>query len=85
MPHLQPVYVVLTATLLTVFATAGYAAEAEGVEASPKPSFETMDSNLDGLITPDEAEGSWLASVFTDADANQDGLINREEYETALG
>ena len=49
-----------------------------------KPSFETVDSNLDGVITPTEAEGSWLAQKFADADSNQDGLINRSEYDTAM-
>jgi hypothetical protein len=36
------------------------------------------------VITPSEAEGSWLAEVFADVDANQNGLIDRNEYETAI-
>ena len=54
------------------------------IEDGAKPSFETVDSNLDGVITPDEAEGSWLAAKFADVDSNEDGLINRSEYDTAM-
>jgi hypothetical protein len=60
------------------------AGESENPEANPKPSFETVDANRDGVITPSEAQGSWLASEFADVDANQDGLVNRNEYETAI-
>lgn len=79
---------------LASFAMAGYAGDTENPEktvpdqttekSDAKPSFETVDSNLDGVITPDEAEGSWLAAKFADVDANEDGLINRNEYDTAM-
>jgi hypothetical protein len=70
--------------LLALSAYATEAQEPQDPEASPKPTFETVDANLDGVITQSEAEGSWLAEVFADVDANQDGLINRNEYETAI-
>ena len=66
------------------FTSSAYATEPEGAETGPKPNFETVDANLDGVITPTEAEGTWLADVFTDVDANEDGLINRNEYDTAI-
>jgi hypothetical protein len=75
----------LTSAGLTSFAAPGPAVEAGNPEVDPKPSFETVDANLDGVITLDEAKGSWLASVFVEVDANEDGLVNRDEYETAIG
>lgn len=66
------------------FTLSAYAGEPEDAEAGPKPTFETVDANLDGVITPTEAEGTWLAEVFTDVDADEDGLINRNEYDTAI-
>ncbi|MDT8321501.1 MAG: EF-hand domain-containing protein [Xanthomonadales bacterium] len=84
MSFFKPVFAGILAAGLAWFTPAGYANEAEEPEAVPKPSFETVDANLDGVITPSEAEGSWLAAVFTDIDVNQDGIINRNEYETAI-
>lgn len=78
------VFIGFLAAAATWFIPSAQAGEAEDPEASPKPSFETVDANLDGVITPSEAEGSWLASEFADVDANQDGLVNRSEYETAI-
>lgn len=66
------------------FTFSAYATEPEDSETGPKPTFETVDANLDGVITPTEAEGTWLADAFTDVDANEDGLINRTEYDTAI-
>ena len=84
MKLLKRIYVVCLAAGLAWFAAPGFAGETETPEDSPKPSFETVDSNLDGFITLDEAEGSWLADVFAVVDANEDGLVNRSEYETAM-
>lgn len=61
------------------------ATEAGTAEDPAKPSFEAVDTNKDEVITPSEAEGTWLAQVFGDVDANQDGLVNRNEYESAIG
>ena len=83
-PSRQHGLVIFLIAGLAAFATSGIAGETESPEEQPKPSFETVDSNLDGVITPTEAEGSWLASVFADVDSNQDGLINRSEYDTAM-
>lgn len=84
MTQFKPVFAALFAAGLGWFALSGYATEPEDAETAPKPAFETVDTNLDGVITPTEAEGSWLADVFTDVDANEDGLVNRSEYETAI-
>ncbi len=78
---------VLVAALVAAlggFTQISSATEAQDADDAPRPSFETVDANLDGVITPSEAEGSWLAEVFADVDANQNGLIDRNEYETAI-
>jgi hypothetical protein len=84
MSHSKPVLAGILAAGLAWFAPAGYANEAENPEADPRPSFESLDANLDGVITPGEAEGSWLAAVFAEVDINQNGLIDRNEYESAI-
>lgn len=89
MTNSKRAFVIFLTAGLSSFATAAYVTEIESPEAespelSNRPSFETVDSNLDGVITPEEAKGSWLASVFADVDTNQDGLVNRNEYETAM-
>jgi EF hand len=84
MNPIKLVFAGLLAAGLSWFTLSGYATEPVDTETDPKPSFETMDANLDGVITPTEAEGSWLAEVFADVDANEDGLVNRNEYETAI-
>jgi hypothetical protein len=61
----------------------GYATGPADSATTAKPNFEAVDANQDGLITPTEAEGTWLADAFADVDANQDGIVNRNEYETA--
>jgi hypothetical protein len=75
----------LTAAL-AVFALSGFAGETgETVEseAMDKPAFEELDANIDGVITADEAQETWLAAVFQDVDQDKDGVINRSEYDTA--
>lgn len=42
------------------------------------PSFEEMDTNSDGMLTPDEMEG-WKDLRFKRADANNDGMLSAEE------
>lgn len=84
MSFLKPVLAGTLAAGLSWFTPAGYANEAEDPQAGRKPDFETLDANLDGVITPGEAEGSWLAAVFAEVDLNQDGLITRNEYESAI-
>ena len=77
--------VVLAAFALNAFAGEGEPQESEEPEATTEtPAFEELDANLDGVITPMEAEQSWLAEVFADIDLNQDGLINRSEYESGI-
>lgn len=61
----------------------GESAPAGGSTNAPK--FEEVDQNADGNITADEAQDTWLASVFVQVDANQDGVISKSEYEMAIG
>ena len=68
-----------------VTTTLAHATEEGTAEDPAKPKFEAVDTNQDEVITPSEAQGTWLAQVFGDVDANQDGLINRNEYESAIG
>ena len=83
MTHFKLVFAGFLTAGLACIALSAYAADPEDSSATTKPSFETLDINRDGLITPAEAKGTWLANAFPDVDANQDGIVNRNEYETA--
>jgi hypothetical protein len=49
-------------------------------------SFAQVDTNADGLISEDEAQGSQpLADSFGQADTNGDGYVNQSEYNSMLG
>ena len=64
----------LAAIILAVFTGAAFAAP---------PAFEDVDTNSDGMISPQEAtvvEGL----DFQTADANQDGSLDQDEYEAAI-
>lgn len=77
--------VALAALAINAFAGEGEPKESEEPEATIEtPAFEELDANLDGVITPMEAEDSWLAEAFADIDLNQDGLVNRSEYESGI-
>jgi hypothetical protein len=77
--------VALAALSINAFAGEGEPKEPEQPAATIEtPAFEELDANLDGVITPMEAEDSWLAEAFADIDLNQDGLINRSEYESGI-
>lgn len=88
----KSLFTLAAATTLAVFSISGFAAEpeqqqgatAEKASTMAKPTFDKIDANQDGFITPDEAKDSWLADVFNKVDTNQDGVVNRSEYETAL-
>jgi hypothetical protein len=57
-----------------------------GQEQQQAPSFSEVDTNSDGLISEDDAQGhEWLADNFDQADANADGYINQSEYDSLLG
>lgn len=58
------------------------AAEAES-EESMKPTFSELDTDRDGVLTPEEATDTWLESAFTTVDSNQDGVVDQNEYYAA--
>lgn len=72
---------VLAAVALSGPAYAGEQSEAQSME---KPAFEELDANIDGVITEQEAQETWLAAVFDKVDQDQNGLVNRSEYEKAV-
>jgi len=86
MTQLKTVVAAILAVGLLTFATSTFAGDKGEGDESPKPKFDTVDANLDGVITPAEAKDTWLNSdgAFAKVDANHDGLINRSEYETAV-
>ncbi|CAG5079578.1 EF-hand domain-containing protein [Parvicella tangerina] len=46
------------------------------------PSFTQLDTNNDGVVDKDEAEGP-IRNDFSKIDANGDGLISKSEFENA--
>ncbi len=70
-------------SLLTTIAMVSQAEEAPATESSKAPVFEKLDKNMDGAISKDEAQSSWLASTFDKVDANGDGYVTKSEYEKA--
>ena len=83
MTQLKPLVVMLVACGILALPLSVLAGE-EKTQETEKPSFDSVDANLDGVITPAEAEDTWLAVWFSEVDINQDGLVNRSEYESAL-
>lgn len=69
------------AGLAASLAFAGQAPDPSKETSTDVPKFEELDSNADGMITPTEARGTWLATNFTKADSNQDGNVTRAEYD----
>ena len=54
-------------------------------EGKAVPTFRSLDTNVDGSITPDEAEKfADLAVVFPQADADRDGRLSNVEYDQAV-
>lgn len=84
MNHPKLIVTALLASGLLTLATSVLAGEEDKSEEADVPQFESLDANVDGVITLDEAENSWLASSFSDVDTNHDGLITRTEYEAAI-
>ncbi len=79
----KPAIIGTLTAALAVFALSGFAGETEGSEAMEKPAFEELDANVDGAITSDEAQESWLATAFQSVDLNKDGVVDRNEYDKA--
>lgn len=49
------------------------------------PTFRSLDTNVDGSITPDEAEKfADLSVVFPQADKDRDGRLSNAEYDDAV-
>lgn len=54
-----------------------------GGDAAAKLSFEALDKDRDGKLTPDEARANTtVAANFAAADKNNDGSLSRAEFET---
>ncbi len=62
-----------------------FAGWSPGKADGPMPAFADMakgaDKNNDGVITPEEAKGSWIESFFKSLDANGDGKLVAEDLE----
>lgn len=76
---------VLIACLIGLGASGAALAQQMGKPTPPAdaPTFDEIDKNADGAITPDEARDNWLAKSFTEVDTNKDGRISQPEYEKA--
>jgi Ca2+-binding EF-hand superfamily protein len=48
------------------------------------PDFDSLDSDADGRLSPNELKGTPLADAFDKIDANKDGKIDRKEFEAYL-
>jgi len=49
------------------------------------PAFETLDANVDGYISVEEAqEGKMLTDTFESADGNKDHMLDKVEYASVL-
>ena len=79
----------LVLSISSVFAVAVFA-EQPNYDSAPKPkqdaasAFAEMDRDGNGAISAGEAEGTWLAEIFTIADLNGDGMVEMAEYTEAL-
>lgn len=79
MTNLQHILALSAAILVAnVDLASAHSDRAEG----PRHSFETLDSDGDGRITPDEMSAH-RAARFLDADANGDGMLSRDELASA--
>jgi Ca2+-binding EF-hand superfamily protein len=74
--------------LVALLAAATYAGDekkqVDTVRDTIAPDFTDIDADQDGIISMDEAKGTWLADAFTIVDANQDGAIDEKEYSEAM-
>jgi hypothetical protein len=53
--------------------------------AKAVPTFRSLDTDVDGSLTPAEASGFMeLAAVFPQADKDRNGLLSSAEYEDAV-
>lgn len=73
---------IIALVALVVLASGFSAAAGAGEEL---PTFQQLDSNQDGYISQDEAQGcQTLADCFSRADTNQDNQIDQTEYELVV-
>ena len=78
-------FVLAMATALAAGAHAGETEQTQimDMELDPTPAFREIDADQNGNITTSEAEGTWLAELFTLVDVNEDGLVDEVEYTEA--
>lgn len=77
----------LALSISTVFAVAVFAEQPNSDSALKEKAasaFAEMDRDGNGAISAGEAEGTWLAEIFTIADLNGDGMVELAEYTEAL-
>jgi len=73
----------IIALLALVILASGFSAVVGAGEELP--AFQQLDSNQDGYLSKDEAQGcQTLADCFSRADTNQDNQIDQTEYELVV-
>lgn len=78
----KPFSILITAVLL---ATGPTLAAAQTDTYDDTPSFQSLDDNADGRLSPEEAEGADIGDVnFQDADVDDDGFLSPDEYESEI-
>lgn len=53
--------------------------------AAPLPSFDQLDANGDGRLSPAEVAGTAIERRFRGMDTGRDGTVSRREYLAAMG
>ncbi|MEM1188450.1 MAG: EF-hand domain-containing protein [Pseudomonadota bacterium] len=78
------VFLLGIATSIAAGAYAEQEVKADAMAEDPAPTFSELDADESGSISLSEAEGTWLAEMFTLVDANEDGLVSEVEYTEAM-
>ncbi len=78
--HRTVLTISLSAAIFTAIATQGFATNDHKDPAGPRQSFEELDANADGLISPEEMQAK-RADRFAQADTDGDGALTPAEME----